>query len=366
MKILFHIDSLGSGGAQRQIVTLAAGLAGRGHRVEFNTYVDFNYFKPVLDQAGVPVHTKIKTGRLSPGPVLSLRRHVRTLRPDVVIAFLRVPVIHAELLKIIGPRVPVLVSERFAYPAGKLPWRLYLGQLMHRLADRVTINSTHQAHRMFQDFPWLEGKSSVVLNGYDLTDPPAPVPPTTDDIRLLALGTIQPRKNPLTLAKAMVICRRDHGVPVSIHWGGEMRSRYSATKPEVDNFLAAEGMADHWHWLGLRSDVPDLLASMHGLIHASHAEGFSNAVAEALIAGRPVLLGRIGDQPDLIARSQAGLLFDQTDPASIAEAISSYHAKSDTERTEMGANGRIFAEENLSVDAMVSRYEDLCAELANR
>jgi len=57
MKLLCVIDSLGSGGAQRQIVELAKGFKKKGHRVQFLTYHDINFFKPQLDRIDIPVQT---------------------------------------------------------------------------------------------------------------------------------------------------------------------------------------------------------------------------------------------------------------------------------------------------------------------
>ena len=114
MRIIFHIDSLGSGGAQRQIVTLALGMMARGHDVEFNTYFPFDHFTSALKQAEIPVHYKSKGGRFSLSPLMRLRCHVRRFRADAVIAFLRTPVLHAELLKILCPGTRVVVSVVFS------------------------------------------------------------------------------------------------------------------------------------------------------------------------------------------------------------------------------------------------------------
>ena len=46
MKILCVIDSLGSGGAQRQIVNLACGLKKKGHDVDVFVYFpEFSFFR---------------------------------------------------------------------------------------------------------------------------------------------------------------------------------------------------------------------------------------------------------------------------------------------------------------------------------
>ena len=49
MKILCVIDSLGSGGAQRQLVQLAIGLKNKGVDVSFLMYHNIHFFKSELD-----------------------------------------------------------------------------------------------------------------------------------------------------------------------------------------------------------------------------------------------------------------------------------------------------------------------------
>lgn len=368
VNILMHIDSLGPGGAQRQIVILAIALAARGHRVEFNTYYPFEHFRPILDQAGIPVRTRVKAHRLSPGPVFALARHARAMKADVVVAFLRTPMIHAELLKLLLTRAAIVVSERFAFPQGKLPAPLYAAQQLHRLADFVTVNSAHQAQRMIVEFPWLMNKCGVILNGYELANRPAPLPVIDGDLRLLALGSVHARKNPLSLAKALNLCRRERGIPVKVFWAGEAWKSNGAcpAQDETDAFLQANGLSDHWVWLGLQSDIRSCFEGKHALIHPSNSEGFSNAVAEALIEGRPVLIGRTGDQERLVTESCAGLLFDTGAPVSIADAITRFFELSDDARAEMGTAARSYAEDRLGADRMADEYETLFQRLCHR
>ena len=55
MRITCVIDSLSSGGAQRQMVMLAVLLKERAHDVRLLTYHDNNFFKYILDNANIPV-----------------------------------------------------------------------------------------------------------------------------------------------------------------------------------------------------------------------------------------------------------------------------------------------------------------------
>jgi hypothetical protein len=98
MKLLFVIDSFGSGGAQRQMVQLAVGLAEAGHELEFFIYVpSHDHFRRVVEDADILVHEYVKSSRYSLGIVPRLARVMRDGAFDLVLAYLTTPGVYAEL-----------------------------------------------------------------------------------------------------------------------------------------------------------------------------------------------------------------------------------------------------------------------------
>src|ERR1041385_6743395 len=99
MRLLFVIDSLGSGGAQRQVVTLAEGLSHRGHSIEFFTYLSRDFFRTRLEKAGILIHDHRKRSRFSPDVIFALRNIFRRRAYDLVLSFLEVPNFYCELAR---------------------------------------------------------------------------------------------------------------------------------------------------------------------------------------------------------------------------------------------------------------------------
>lgn len=60
MKILCFIDSLGSGGAQRQHTALAVGIKKRGHPMQFLLYFPEAHFRAPIDSAGAGLKLSIR------------------------------------------------------------------------------------------------------------------------------------------------------------------------------------------------------------------------------------------------------------------------------------------------------------------
>lgn len=56
-RILCFIDSLGAGGAQRQLVNLAIGLKKRGYIVHFLVYHVDNFYLPILQENCIGINS---------------------------------------------------------------------------------------------------------------------------------------------------------------------------------------------------------------------------------------------------------------------------------------------------------------------
>ena len=98
MKILCFIDSLGSGGAQRQIVNLSKSFSANGHDVELLTYSNANFYAKEVENANIK--------RITIPPCSYIKRiwqcikHIRKGKYDAVLSFLETPSLIAEFATI--------------------------------------------------------------------------------------------------------------------------------------------------------------------------------------------------------------------------------------------------------------------------
>lgn len=371
MRLLFVIDCLGSGGAQRQMVNLAIGLTRRGHRVEFFVfYPQYDHFAAALLEAGIPVHSRLKRGRFSLVPVLELRRLVKERRYDAMLAFLPTPSFYAEMAHIGIRATPLIVSERFMYTSNSLPMAAWVLQQAHRLADHITVNSHHQRERMARMFPWMRGRLTTIYNGVDLARFTVRWNSSgySGLLRLLVLSSVVPKKNAAGLVRALARYRALYGGVCLVRWAGKVTSDALSQKEfsEANRLLSELGLRDQWEWLGERKDIPELLHSHDALIHPAFYEGLPNAICEALACGRPVLASNVCDHSQLVQDGATGFLFDPMNADDIARAIHICQLLSMEERVQMGRNARQYAEKALSCDSLSSRYEKLLSRLCER
>jgi glycosyltransferase involved in cell wall biosynthesis len=101
-----------------------------------------------------------------------------------------------------------------------------------------------------------------------------------------------------------------------------------------------------------RAEVIDLLASSHFLVLPSGLEeaggmreNFGNVGAEAMAAGRPVLVAR-GLAWDHLEAAGAGFVFDRTE-AAVCEVLHKAQALDKVEWERMSSNGRQYVEQQL-------------------
>ena len=118
----------------------------------------------------------------------------------------------------------------------------------------------------------------------------------------------------------------------------------------------------HVRLLGLRHDVPKMLAAADLFLLTSISEGIPLTVIEAMAAGLPVVSTNVGGVPEIVVEGQTGLLAPSGDAAGLAAAVSRL-AGDAALRKQMGEAGRQRAAEVFSADKMHAAYDRLYAEM---
>jgi glycosyltransferase involved in cell wall biosynthesis len=94
-------------------------------------------------------------------------------------------------------------------------------------------------------------------------------------------------------------------------------------------------------------DLPSYYAASDLLVLPSkdRSEGFGLTILEANACGKPAIGSNVGGIPDVIHHGRNGLLVPPNDPKALSNALVLL-VEDDSLRTEMGRNGRRFAEEH--------------------
>jgi glycosyltransferase involved in cell wall biosynthesis len=174
----------------------------------------------------------------------------------------------------------------------------------------------------------------------------------SDAVVVVATGHLSARKNPELLAEAA----RAAGVVLLLVGDGPeapVLERISAGHPDI-------------RLVGRQADVGPYLAMADLFASASHAEGFPNAVLEALASGLPCVLSDIGPHGELATIGGDTLHYF---PASGANALPTLAGLLSQARIwatpQAGKRSRAFAERRLDARSMVQSYEALYARLVH-
>lgn len=199
-------------------------------------------------------------------------------------------------------------------------YRSLLPRLIARSAA-VLVPSGHVKMRLLKRFPIREGKVFIVPEGVDRRRFYSRQPDEIESLRwrynlparyILALGTLQPRKNIHNLLSAWDLLHSHHpelGLVIVGGVGSQFQKTPLATIPAGVQFLGY--LPDH--------ELPVLYSSALGYVCASLDEGFGLTLLEAMACGTPVASSWSGALPELL--DGAGLLFDPEEPQEIAAAL---------------------------------------------
>jgi glycosyltransferase involved in cell wall biosynthesis len=352
------IGGLGVGGAERQLLELAAGLDRARFQPSVCSIDAGHEFAEAFRRRGVPLLELERHGSFDTRRLARLRRLVEHERPDVLHAFLVGPSLYTRLACLGLRRRPLLVvSERSIEGRRRRVVRL-ADRALAGSVDCFVANAEAVRDALLGHLRPRRPRIEVIPNGFDLRPPP-PGPPRAelraalgvreDETLLLAVGRLAPQKDYPRLLDAVARLAGRPGLRLAIAGDGPERPRLEALLRERPLPVAL---------LGTRRDVPDLLRAADLFVLSSHIEGFPNVVGEALLAERPVVATAAGGVPEVLRDGVDGRVVPVGDAEALAGAIAELLDAPEAAR-RMAASGARRVRESFSLEAMVRRTEAL-------
>lgn len=368
LRMLRVVSRLDTGGIEMRLLDLLPRLDRRRFTVGVVSIRRAGTVAPQLEARGVPVSVVRGNGQLATWwSAHRLARFLRRWRPDIVHGHTLVPSLYATRAgRMAGVPIRIAnfhnVREAFT-PAQVRAERRWSGE------RDVTLHVSEAVHADYLSiFRPAADNGRVIYNGVDVArfrDPPSPehaarlreeLGIATLDPVLMTVARIHPQKGPEDLLAAFARVRRAHP-RAALVWVGDGPA-LAALRSRAEALGVAEGLVV----TGMRDDVRDLyhLATLH--VMASHREGFSNVLLEAMAAGLPQVVTDVGGNREALGDSGAGLILPPRRPDELGEAL--VELLGDPERRRAMADAARHRVEAFGVDAQLRQTEALYLELA--
>ena len=327
------IRRLDLGGAERQLVHLANGLAARGHSVSVLSFYSGGILESSLDRRRVDLIALHKRSRWDlVGFLIALRRRVRAARPEVIYSFLTVPNLISLLLgRIAAPRAALVWGIRGTpLDLSRYDWLARVTAALERRAagqaDLLIANSGGGAE-------WARavgvpaGQVAVVANGIDTG---TLTPPTEAerqaargafgyvdaDIVIAVVARLDPMKDHATFLRGFASAARQLPQLRALIAGGGPPTIATALRAEAGRL----GIDRKLRWLGGTDDVARVYHAADLLcLPSAFGEGFPNVLGEAMAAGLPCIATKVGDSAVVLGPDAR--LVPPRDPEALASAL---------------------------------------------
>jgi glycosyltransferase involved in cell wall biosynthesis len=152
--------------------------------------------------------------------------------------------------------------------------------------------------------------------------PDADVPQMDRPVRILvpASGIMRAKGQHTAVAAMRRILDAGHD---AVLWlvGGENFGTDPTYVPTIKELARKLGVADRVEWMGLRTDMPQLMKAATLVVMPTLTEGMPRAILEAMALAKPVAATPVGGIMDLILHSVTGLLFDVEDDEGLARCV---------------------------------------------
>ena len=371
-KIILLINSLGTGGAEKQLVYLALALKKLDYDIQVFTLIteDMNpgYQKQLTD-AHIPLKSfDAIPGDLNPLILLNVMIAIRHTKADIVHSFLFHSNLVARLARLINPHIIQISSIRSLIEGGRKRDRLY--RLTDPLCHITTQNSQPGAARYIQTKSVPAHKMRIIPNGIDTKHfSPQPHHRTKlrheldlgENLTWLSVGRLERVKNyPLLLHTFHRIIKQYPQTRLLIAGDGPLRS-------ELENLLIVLDLTTTVQLLGVRRDINEVMNAADACVLSSLWEGTPNVLLEAGATGLPVVACDVGGVADTMMNGVTGFLAEPENEQDLLETMIQIMDMSDAQRQQVGCAGRAYIVEHYSLENSIKHWIEVYQEtLAHR
>jgi glycosyltransferase involved in cell wall biosynthesis len=360
LRIAQLIESDGPGGAERVVVDLATRLQAAGaETVVFLPARGEGWLAGQLAGSGVDVESFHLESPFSPACARSLAAAFRRRRIDIAHSHEFSMAVYGAWASWLAGGQHVITMHGSRYYAGRARRRLAMRAAV-ALSGRTVAVSSPLADQISRDLLVTRSRIATIPNGVRATPASGSAVREelglgADDRLVVATGNLYPVKGHVHLIDAMALLTGRHpDLQLAICGRGDQEDALRSR-------ARANGIGGHVHLLGLRSDVPAVLAAADLFVLPSLSEGLPLALLEAMCAGCPIVASDVGDVGKALG-ADAGVLVEPGNPSALASALETLLTQPGLAR-DLGIRARARARAEYDVAHMVRAYSAVYDQL---
>ncbi|HTR18377.1 MAG TPA: glycosyltransferase [Candidatus Paceibacterota bacterium] len=314
-RVLFLINNLGLGGAERVFIKDANALAQSGYDVSMGFLYPHRRGAdrlPALELGPEKVVSFGFKNLFDIGGYMRLRRALKENSIQVVYSTLDDANIAARIAKLLAPRVRVYVREANVANVKSVKFKI-ADLFLNFLSRKIVACSPIVGQTLVPYQPVHKRKIVLLENGVDIPERSVVHGPRKE-VTILMVGSLEPKKKHLFLLRSLLRLQdADFAWKLVLVGTGP-------TEQEIRNFVAEHGLSDKVVLAGgkTREQVAEYYASADIFVYTPQWEGGPNVLLEAMSWGLPCLITRfVGEEK--ITDGVEGLLFDFGDEKALAE-----------------------------------------------
>ena len=367
MKIVHIITGLSTGGAEMMLYKLLS----RIDRDEFDCLVisltDLGQVADKISSLNIPVYALgMKRGRPHPILLWKLASMLRQASPDLVQTWLY----HSDLIGGIAAKMAGSIRTFWSIRQSNIDsdsnkrstvLTAKACAVLSRWLPEKIICCSHSAMASHLNLGYTEDKMIVIPNGFDLDifkpDTRATLVVHNElgiesgNLLVGLVARFDPQKDHKNFLDAAALVHK--AIP-SVHFllCGEGITELNS---QLVDWIENHELSKHIHLLGIRHDIPILVAANDIAVSSSLGEGFPNVVGEAMACAVPCVVTDVGDSALIVG--DTGRIVPARNPQALANAMIDLLNSSPEQRHELGKLARERVEENFSLQNIVHQYE---------
>lgn len=354
-KIIFYIDSMQKGGANRVMANLTDYFAKQNYDVILvnDIFPDKNYPEYKINNKVKRIFLNIESrSRIISNikRILLLRKEILKSKTDVVVSFMGPPNIRI-LIASIGIKTKKIVSVRndpykeYGYGLKKI-----IARMLFKLADRCVFQ-TKDALNYFSKSTKI---NSIVI--------PNPINEDFYMIKrrnpknIIMVGRYEPQKNHLLAMKAFSMIANEFPTENLVCYGD------GSLKEQLNTYINSVDLTKRIKLNPVTDDVPKVLSEAKIFVLSSDFEGMPNALMEAMASGVPCISTDCpcGGPRLLFENDKQGKLVECNNEKMLAQVMREL-LENDRMREEIGIEGKKRAE-NFRSEKIYKKWEKIILE----